>query len=135
MKRYIVFSLFLLMTQLSFGQDIFTSARENNTTAIKQLIEQQVDLNQVNDRSFTPLIIAVYNNSQDVVKLLLEQGVELETQDAMGNTALIGAVFKNKVIVHKMVAYFYQADKDYGTRLLKATNVKLEDIKPYFEQK
>jgi len=42
---------------------------------------------------------------------------------------------KNKVIVHKMVAYFYQADKDYGTRLLKATNVKLEDIKPYFEQK
>jgi catalase len=38
---------------------------------------------------------------------------------------------KNKVIVHKMIAYFYQADKDYGTKLLKATNLSTNDIMPY----
>ena len=41
---------------------------------------------------------------------------------------------KNKVIVHKMIAYFYQADKEYGTRLLKAVDMKLDEIKPYLAQ-
>lgn len=38
---------------------------------------------------------------------------------------------KNPVIVKKMIAHFYQADKDYGTRLLKATNLKFSDIEMY----
>lgn len=37
----------------------------------------------------------------------------------------------NKVITYKMIAHFYQADVEYGTRLLKATSTRLEDIKPY----
>ncbi|UYW01531.1 catalase [Flavobacterium agricola] len=41
---------------------------------------------------------------------------------------------KNKVIVNKMIAHFYQADKEYGNRLLKATNTKLSDIEEYFEK-
>lgn len=38
---------------------------------------------------------------------------------------------QNKVIVKKMIAYFYQADKNYGNSLLKATNLKLADIQEY----
>lgn len=38
---------------------------------------------------------------------------------------------QNKVIVHKMIAHFYQADKEYGNRLMKATDVSLNDIKQY----
>lgn len=41
---------------------------------------------------------------------------------------------KNKVIVHRMIAYFYQADLEYGNRLMKATQVTLEDIKPYLNK-
>jgi len=37
---------------------------------------------------------------------------------------------KNKVIVQKMIAYFYQADSEYGERLMKATNTSLNEIKP-----
>ena len=40
---------------------------------------------------------------------------------------------KNKVIVHKMIAQFYQADTEYGTRLLKATNTSMNDIKQYIK--
>lgn len=36
---------------------------------------------------------------------------------------------RNKEIVKIMISYFYQADKDYGTRLLKATSLTFEDIK------
>ncbi|HEY4538933.1 MAG TPA: catalase [Faecalibacter sp.] len=38
---------------------------------------------------------------------------------------------KNKVIVHKMIAYFYQANTEYGTRLMKATNTSMNDVKQY----
>ncbi|MEC4117738.1 catalase [Myroides phaeus] len=39
----------------------------------------------------------------------------------------------NKVIVKKMIAFFYQADKNYGNSLLKATNLKLADIQEYIK--
>ncbi len=38
---------------------------------------------------------------------------------------------KNKVIVHKMIAHFYQANNEYGTRLMKATNISINDVKQY----
>ena len=41
---------------------------------------------------------------------------------------------KNKVIVHKMIAHFYQANEEYGTRLMKATNTSFEDIKKYINK-
>src|SRR5690554_6817250 len=41
---------------------------------------------------------------------------------------------KNKVIVHKMIAHFYQANKEYGTRLMNATNSSFEDIKKYINK-
>lgn len=40
---------------------------------------------------------------------------------------------KNKVIVKKMIAHSYQADKEYGNRLLKATNLKVSDIDMYIK--
>lgn len=38
---------------------------------------------------------------------------------------------KNKVIVHKMIAHFYHANTEYGTRLMKATNTSMNDVKQY----
>lgn len=38
---------------------------------------------------------------------------------------------ENKVIVHKMIAHFYQADKVYGERLMKATNTSMDSVKQY----
>lgn len=38
---------------------------------------------------------------------------------------------KNKVIVHKMIAHFYQADKEYGTRLMKSTQTNMNDVLQY----
>ena len=41
---------------------------------------------------------------------------------------------KNKVITKKMIAHFYQADAEYGNRLLKATNLKVADIEEYIKK-
>lgn len=40
---------------------------------------------------------------------------------------------ENKVIVHKMIAHFYQANNEYGNRLLKATNTTLNQIKTFIK--
>lgn len=40
---------------------------------------------------------------------------------------------KNKVIVQKMIAHFYQANNEYGTRLMKATNTSLNDIRQFIK--
>lgn len=40
---------------------------------------------------------------------------------------------KNKVIVQKMIAHFYQANNEYGSRLMKATNTQLNDIKQFIK--
>ena len=36
---------------------------------------------------------------------------------------------KDKRIVYKMVSFFFQADADYGARLARALNLKLDDVK------
>lgn len=41
---------------------------------------------------------------------------------------------KNPVITKKMIAHFYQADKEYGNRLLKETGLKLKDIEAYLSK-
>ena len=41
---------------------------------------------------------------------------------------------KNKTITKKMISHFYQADVDFGTRLLKATNLKVADIQEYIKK-
>lgn len=39
----------------------------------------------------------------------------------------------NKLIVKKMIAHFYQADKEYGNRLLKATKLTFDDVKEFIK--
>ena len=41
---------------------------------------------------------------------------------------------ENKEIVQRMIAYFYQANAEYGTRLMKATNTSMNDVKQYLPQ-
>ncbi|RZL46069.1 MAG: catalase, partial [Pedobacter sp.] len=50
-------------------------------------------------------------------------------------TNLSGALnaVNNKVIVKKMIAHFYQANKEYGNRLLKATKLNVADIQEYIK--
>jgi catalase len=41
---------------------------------------------------------------------------------------------RNKVIVKKMIAHFYQANQEFGNRLLKATTLNVSDIQEYIKK-
>lgn len=94
MKK-IVFILFTAFMSLNIhAQDIFNAARTNNISELRTYITQKIDVNQANSRGFSPLILAIYNNSQEAAKLLLENGANPNAQDVSGNNAIMGAIFK-----------------------------------------
>ena len=53
---------------------------------------------------------------------------EKDKQHLIGNlTADLSAV-QNKQVVYKMVSFFYQADADYGQRLMKSLKLEHKDV-------
>lgn len=56
-----------------------------------------------------------------------------EKADLISNLAMDLNQVKDKKIKAIMVSYFYRADKNYGTRLAKATKVPLNDVMKYIK--
>lgn len=85
--------------------DIFDACRKNDRTVAEKIYEQDSSvINSTDIKGFTPLILAVYNNSPEVVDFLLENGADVNAQDAAGNTALMGVCFKGyKDLAKKLI--------------------------------
>lgn len=85
--------------------DIFDACRKNDRSAAEALYAHNPNVINAHDaKGFTPLILAVYNNSAEVVDFLLEKGADINAQDAAGNTALMGVCFKGyKVLAKKLI--------------------------------
>ncbi|SFM58666.1 hypothetical protein SAMN05421738_10119 [Algoriella xinjiangensis] len=92
MKKYTIIFAFLFALNIVTAQDLFSASRSNNIAEIEQLIADGNDVNEANERGFTPLILAVYNNNKEAAKVLLAKGAN--PQDKSGNTALMGASFR-----------------------------------------
>lgn len=105
MKK-LVFTLLLAFTIVSVqAQDIFAASRANNVEELKKYVSEKVDINQTNEKGFTPLILAVYNNAPEAVQFLIANGANLNAQDKSGNNALMGAIFKqNTAMVDLLIA-------------------------------
>lgn len=100
MKKNIFFLALVCLFSLSstsYAQDIFASARTNDVASVKQFIKDGIKVDTANGRGFTPLILAVYNDSYEAAQLLIENGANINAQDMSGNTALMGAAFKKNL--------------------------------------
>ena len=53
---------------------------------------------------------------------------EKDKQHLIGNLAADFSAIQNQAVVRKMVSYFYQADADYGQRLMKALKIEKRDV-------
>lgn len=60
--------------------------------SVARLIHSGVDVNEIDDYGFTPLIEAAIVNSAEITKLLLQSGAEIDAPDTTGRTALHWAV-------------------------------------------
>lgn len=84
---------------------IFDACRRNDRELVEKMYEENPEAIHAADmKGFTPLILAVYNNSVDVVDFLLAKGAKTSGQDAAGNTALMGVCFKGYTeLAHTLV--------------------------------
>src|SRR5688500_13885837 len=84
--------------------EFFEACRKGDLEKVSMLASQDPTLINVEDhKGFTPLIIAVYNDSEEVVKFLLAQNARPEMHDMSGNTALMGACFKGYKEIARML--------------------------------
>src|SRR5258707_504542 len=92
-RRLVLTTVLAAASMAAYGQtqDIDFAARTNNVKLAQQLIDQKIDVNQKDDRGYTPLILATYNQSPDVAELLLKHGADPEARDTTGRSALMGS--------------------------------------------
>jgi len=78
----------------NIDQLIIPAARQGENEVIRELIKRGADINFRDEKGYTPLIIACYNNRLETARLLLDSGANIDEGDSGGNTALMGASFK-----------------------------------------
>ena len=73
-------------------------ARLGNATALAYLFDHEdLDPNAVDERGFSLLMIAAYNDQLPATELILARGADPDLRDARGNTVLMGMAFKGHV--------------------------------------
>ena len=83
---------------------------------IRQLLVQDVDINQVDDRGNTPLLHAVKQGSLDIAQLLISRGANVDAQNKEGETCLMHASeYGYEKLIHSLVPL----SKDVNTVSLK----------------
>jgi len=101
--QQLFFSLYLLaISSNTYANDIdiFSAAREGNTIAIQNFVQQGGDINVLNDQSYTPFILAAYYGKTQALETLLLLGADVCAVDKKGSNAFMGVAFKG----HQQVA-------------------------------
>jgi ankyrin repeat protein len=93
-NMYILLLMLFTTFAISAQADIFSAARTNDIRLLNKLLVENKDINSVDERGSTALIIACYNDNLEIAELLLKRGCNPNIQDKMGNTALMGVCFK-----------------------------------------
>ncbi len=75
--------------------NFFEACRSGDLTTVEMIYKDDPPIiNSEDEKGFTPLIIAVYNNHPAVVNFLLDNGANTAMPDLSGNSALMGVCFK-----------------------------------------
>ena len=93
------------MTPSSETYAFLDACRHGDVVQVKALLAADSSLiNAADAKGFTPIILAVYNQSTAVTEFLLNNGADPNSQDASGNTALMGAAYKGyKDLIEKLL--------------------------------
>ena len=84
---------------------LWSAAKDNDLALISQLCDQGHDLQAVDHRGYSPLMLAAYTGNAEAVALLIQRGANVDSVDLAGNSVLMGATFRgHDGIVHQLLA-------------------------------
>ncbi|WP_031526508.1 ankyrin repeat domain-containing protein [Dyadobacter crusticola] len=116
----------------NYTQVIIHAARLGNVPVLQELVDLKTDVNCRDEKGYTPLIVACYNNQLEAARFLIESGADVNGADYGGNTALMGAAFKGYVDIANLLidkgAHLDQQHGNGGTALMFATMFGRNDL-------
>ncbi|WP_298772463.1 ankyrin repeat domain-containing protein [uncultured Shewanella sp.] len=107
----------------------FAAARTGDNTVINRFLEAGFPINQVNNQSYTSLMVAAYNGQYKTTQLLLQHGANACIQDKRGNTAIMGALIKAEVSIARLL-YAQKCDET----LTNKSGLTVEEFAQYWGQ-
>lgn len=92
---------------------LMKAVKDNNVAAVKELIKQKINVNELDASQDAPLIMAAYKGYTEIVKLLLEAGADVSAVDpGMKATALHAAAYAGHAEAAKLlIEYNIEIDK------------------------
>jgi hypothetical protein len=97
----------------NFMTALMNAVKSNDVDAVRTLIQQGVNVNELDTHNDAPLIMAAYAGHTDIVRLLLEAGADVAVVDpSMKATALHAAAYAGNTDAAKLlIAYKIDMDK------------------------
>ncbi len=87
------------MTTVSLADEIINEHTEN----VLAILQYGVDVNQIDEYGFTPLIEAAIADNVEIAKLLIDFGANVHQQDMLGSTALHWAAENNNLALCQLL--------------------------------
>ena len=81
-----------LGAQLHLGAQLLNSAENGDVNLVRSLLARGANIETLDGKSETPLLVAIEANKLDVAKLLLDHGANIEARSGWNSTPLILAV-------------------------------------------
>lgn len=92
---FILGAFLLCFSGMSYSSEWFEAARRGDVAALSSQLRTNSDLlNSQNEKGYTAIVLASYNNQTDATSYLLSQNANPCLVDLKGNTALMGVIFK-----------------------------------------
>lgn len=115
-----------------FSQNVFDVARKGNLEEIKEIMKANKEaINQIDEYSFSPLILACYHRNRDVAEFLIENVKDLDYISNQGSALAALSINYDKDLVIKLLnkkANPNVKDKNGVTPLIWAVKMGNKDL-------
>ncbi|MGL4562597.1 MAG: ankyrin repeat domain-containing protein [Brevinema sp.] len=128
MKKLIYIIIFL--PNIIFGSILIQLTENNNLPAIKQALQQGINVNETDSLGFTALHVASWNGFYDIAKTLLDYGANPNILTRSGSSPLRFAPPSIVPLLKRYGAYETPTDLPVP-RVFNSTNVYIQQIIPY----
>ncbi len=87
----LIISTLLIVTSCASTNPLVKASRDGDSLAIQRLIDAGANINEPDEKGYTPLMHAVWSGNIEAVKMLIDKGSDINLKDKSGYTPFLWA--------------------------------------------